>query len=40
MGKAKVAGLLVDRKEVGQPGEFADLANMTAVSLRRLSRAD
>jgi len=35
MGKAKLVGLLVDRKEVGGPGEFADLENMTADELRQ-----
>jgi hypothetical protein len=34
MGKAKLVGLLVDRKEVGAPGEFADLEDMTSDELR------
>jgi Terminase small subunit len=34
MGKAKLVGLVVDRKEVGAPGEFADIENMTADELR------
>ena len=32
--KAKLAGLWVDRKETGAPGEFADLDTMTADELR------
>ena len=27
MGKAKIAGLIIDRKEVGTPGEFAMLSD-------------
>jgi hypothetical protein len=34
MGKAKLVGLVVDRKEVGAPGEFADLEDMTSDELR------
>jgi hypothetical protein len=34
MGKAKLVGLVVDRKEVGAPGEFADLEDMTTDELR------
>jgi hypothetical protein len=34
MGQAKVAGLIVDRKEVGSPGEFEDIEKMTAEELR------
>lgn len=31
MAKARLVGLLVDRKETGAPGEFADLPNEAAV---------
>jgi hypothetical protein len=34
MAKAKLLGLFIDRKEVGAPGEYADLENMSADELR------
>jgi phage terminase small subunit len=34
MAKAKLLGLVIDRKEVGAPGEFADLEDMTSDELR------
>ena len=37
MGKARLTGLLVDRKEIGQPGDFA---NMTADELRAFIKAN
>jgi hypothetical protein len=37
MGKAKVCGLLVERKETGKPGDFD---NMTVEELRAFIRAD
>jgi hypothetical protein len=37
MGKAKVCGLLVERKETGKPGDFD---NMTVEELRAFIQAD
>ena len=37
MGKAKVCGLLVERKETGKPGDFD---NMTEEELRAFIQAD
>ena len=34
MAKAKLLGLFIDRKEVGAPGELADLEDMTTDELR------
>jgi hypothetical protein len=34
MAKAKLLGLVIDRKEVGAPGELADLEDMTTDELR------
>jgi hypothetical protein len=37
MGKAKLMGLLIDRKESGKPGEFA---SMSIEELRKQLKAD
>jgi Terminase small subunit len=34
MAKAKLLGLFIDRKEVGAPGEFDEIENMSADELR------
>jgi hypothetical protein len=38
MAKAKLLGLVIDRKEVGAPGEFDQIENMSADELRAFIR--
>jgi phage terminase small subunit len=40
MAKAKLLGLVIDRKEVGAPGEFDEIENMSADELAREQLAD
>lgn len=39
LGKAKLAGLIIDRKETGLPGEFKSLEGMTVDELRAFVRS-